>query len=123
VCPKYQATALLARTDEVLALAAWANARNAFEVAVRVMWLLYPRDRFECEMRWIALIHEWERFEERMTRYTLTISETHRLRAQALRDIREGIIKEVPIGHSPVSRIPSIEQRLNEFGTAEMFSI
>src|SRR5688572_23508354 len=33
-----EAIAVLARTDEVLAPAGWANARNAFEVAARILW-------------------------------------------------------------------------------------
>jgi hypothetical protein len=61
-----EAAALLARHDEALAPDAWANARNALDAAVRILWLLYPQDRFESEARWVALLVERERFHLRM---------------------------------------------------------
>lgn len=57
-----EAVLLMARTDEVMVSAAWANARCAFEQAVRIIWLLKPTDRYASEGRWLGFLAEAERF-------------------------------------------------------------
>jgi hypothetical protein len=51
-----QAVVTLARHDEIMATAAWSNARVAFEHSVRITWMLYPADRYEAECRWLAFL-------------------------------------------------------------------
>jgi hypothetical protein len=121
-----EAVALLARHDEVLVTAAWANARNAFELAVRVQWLLYPDDRFEAEMRWIAFLHEYERFFERTSGRPLEdcneALRSHRAEIGAsIRTFREGVQFAVPTGYRPVVGIPSIEGMLRETGSQDLY--
>lgn len=121
-----EAVAVLAKTDEVLAPAAWANARNAFEIAVRVIWLLYPDDRFEAEMRWIALLQEYERFHTRMTNVPETAVDSGRRHldlANRIREFRLGVEERIPPGYAPPSRIPSVEQMLKEINTPAMYAI
>lgn len=119
-----EAVAILARTDEVLAPAAWANARNAFEVALRVIWLLYPRDRFESEMRWLALIAEWERFHERRVRNPISSDEMrHRAMADQIHALSKVVEERVPFGYSPVTGIPSVEAMLEETKTPALKAV
>ena len=118
-----EAVAILAKSDEVLVPAAWANARNAFEIAIRIIWLLYPGDRFECEMRWLGLLAEWERFHGRMTIPFTSDDAEHRARAEKIRMFRKEVENRVPSGYTPVTRVPSVEAILEETKTPEMKAV
>ena len=48
-----------------MATAAWSNARVAFELSVRIIWMLQPTDRYEAECRWLAFLKEHEQAEVR----------------------------------------------------------
>jgi hypothetical protein len=61
-----EAVCVLARTDEVLLPAAWATARSAMESAARSLWLLEPKDSWEREARWLALVYEGARLDDRI---------------------------------------------------------
>jgi hypothetical protein len=115
---------LLARTDEVFAPAAWNNSRTAFEVSARIIWLLHPGDRFESEMRWIALVREYERFHRRMAE-GLT-SDTIAVRHRELRDdigtFIAGVEQRVPKGYSPAPGIPSVEAMMKEIKNSNMYA-
>jgi hypothetical protein len=119
-----EAAAVLARTDEVLAPAAWANARNAFETATRVVWLLYPGDRFECEMRWIALLREYEGFHDRMARAEgedIDTAAQHLRVASELRGFRTDVEARVPTGYSVPPRVPNLRDMLTEMDGSAMY--
>jgi hypothetical protein len=60
-----EAVCVLARTDEVLIPGAWATARAAMESAARCLWFLDPEDSWGREARWLALVYEGARLDER----------------------------------------------------------
>ncbi len=121
-----EAAAVLARSDELLAPAVWANARNSFEIAVRVVWLLSPADRFNSEVRWLALLLEYERFHERLASEPGTDVESaseHLAMARQIRDFRLGVEGRLPAAYSPQPRIPSIREMLKESRSEGMYRI
>lgn len=121
-----KAAAILARDDELLAPAVWPNARNAFELATRVIWLLHPSDRFDSEVRWLALLQEYERFHERMASEPLTSVETgmnYVAIARQVRAFRLGVEARLPHGYVPQPRIPSVREMLKESGSEVMYRV
>jgi hypothetical protein len=121
-----EATTTMARHDEVLVTAAWSNARVAFEHSVRIIWLLFPNDRFESEMRWIALLAERERFHRYMAASEALGAESaarHRSLAETVHRVRIGVESQVPDPYRPMLRVPRIQDMLREMGTPEMYTI
>lgn len=121
-----EAAAVLARTDELLAPAVWANARNAFEIAVRVNWLLHSSDPFQCETRWLAFVEEYERFHQRMARESIIGSDRanrHLATAHGLREFRIAVEAQLPDGYARQARIPSVRDMLNEASSESMYRI
>jgi hypothetical protein len=122
-----EAAAVLARHDEVLAPAAWANARNVFDAATRILWLLTPAERFEAEARWITLLVERERFHLRMAAVLEEDGDQeasgHRHRASRVRDFHEGVAAKLPATHSVPRRPPPADQLLRELGVAGMYRL
>lgn len=122
-----EAAAILARHDEVLAPAAWANARSVFDAATRILWLLTPDDRFEAEARWITLLVEQERFHLRMAAVLehdgAQEASDHRHRASRVRSFHEGVAARLPATHAVRRRTPPTDQLLRELGVAGMYRL
>jgi hypothetical protein len=119
-----EAVTLLAMTDEVLAPAAWANARNAFDVATRVVWLLYPPDPMDCEMRWIELLAKSERAYDRMAgNESNDLSDRNRLSSDSIALFRRKVEEAVPAGYTPHARIPSTKEMLQEIGAPGLYTV
>jgi hypothetical protein len=122
-----EAAAVLARCDEVLAPASWANARNVFDAATRILWLLVPQDRFEAEARWIALLVEYERFHRRMAAILEedgdTRARTHLERAEVVREFHTGVAAKLPPGYAVPRGMPPTDQFLREVGVAGMYQL
>lgn len=107
-----EAAIVLARHDEVLAPAAWANARNVFDAATRILWLLVPADRFISETHWIALLDESARFHTRMAKARDVPAEVrarHQARARQIQDFRDGVMAALPSGYEVPTRIPETD--------------
>jgi hypothetical protein len=51
---------LMAREDLRLLPAAFSTSRTAYEVAIRVLWLMDPTDPYEREVRWLAYLSQDE---------------------------------------------------------------
>ncbi|WP_422740566.1 DUF5677 domain-containing protein [Micromonospora sp. WMMD729] len=114
---------LMARTDMGLATAATQCARAALEHTVRAIWLLHPADRFMGEVRWLALLHEWERFEESATKEIgdTAIRGKHLQRARAIMDFRTGVEARLPVGYSSLRRLPSMRDMMVEIGIGSYY--
>lgn len=117
-----EAVANLARIDEMLAPAAWANARNALEVAIRAIWLIHPKDPMDCEMRWLALLDEYERFHRNLGDKSdplvpNAVSPTHRQDAESIRRFTEGVAAAAKdLGYERYGGRLTIEKMLEETG-------
>ncbi|MEV4819313.1 DUF5677 domain-containing protein [Micromonospora tulbaghiae] len=109
---------LMARTDMGLATPALQCARATLEHTVRGIWLLHPPDRFVGEVRWLALVHEWERFEESLAKEARDVAsrEEYLRRASTLKDFRTGVSGRLPDGYSPLRRLPSLRDMMAEIG-------
>ena len=122
-----EGAAVLARFDEVLAPASWANARNVFDAATRILWLLVPQDRFESEARWIALLVEYERFHQRMAAILEgegdTRARTHLERAERVREFHTAVAAKLPPGYVVPRGIPPTNQFLREIGVTGMYQL
>ena len=123
-----EAAAVLARHDEVLAPAASANARNVFDAATRILWLLAPGDRFEAEARWVALLVERERFHDRMAAvleadHNDQEARNHRDAAAAVRGFHTGVAAKLPAPYAVPSGPPPTDQLLRDLGVAGMYGL
>jgi hypothetical protein len=120
-----EAVTLLARTDEVLLPAAWANARAAFEISTRAIWLLFPGDRFEAEMRWIAMVDEYRRYHENMFKAGCTVSylDRHKDAVNPISAFLEGVKSRVPENYTPATHIPSVGAILDEVGATGLSAV
>jgi hypothetical protein len=117
-----QAVIALARQDEILATAAWSNARVAFEHSARIIWMLHPADRFEAECRWLAFLEEYERVERRIGREPSSDAGQRDQRAESIRNFREGVIAKLPAGYRP-AKVPSLREMLNTLNTPQMYQL
>lgn len=117
-----QAVLTLARQDEIMATAAWSNARAAFEVGVRIIWMLYPADRYEAECRWLSYLEEYGRAERRIGRESSSDAGQQNQRAEAIRSFREGVTAALPSGYRP-ARMPNFREMLNALNTPQMYQL
>lgn len=117
-----QAVLVLARQDEIMATAAWSNARAAFELSARIIWMLYPVDRYEAECRWLAYLEEYERAERRIGRESSSNAGQQNQRAEAIRTFREGVTAALPSGYRPV-KIPNLREMLNALNTPQLYQL
>jgi hypothetical protein len=117
-----QAVLVLARQDEIMATAAWSNARAAFELSVRIIWMLYPADRYEAECRWLAYLEEYERSERRIGRESSSDGGQQNQRAEAIRRFREGVTSALPSDYAP-AKMPNFREMLNALNTPQMYQL
>jgi hypothetical protein len=115
-----EAVILMARHDEVLVTAAWSNARTAFELSARIIWMLQPDDRYEAECRWLAFLDEWESTERKLVQEVPDHAELHTTRAQVIKDFREGVIRALPSGYRP-PRMPNFRDILIALDNPQMY--
>ncbi|MEE1738434.1 DUF5677 domain-containing protein [Streptomyces sp. BE147] len=120
-----EAVLLMARTDEVMVSAAWANARCVFEHAVRIIWLLDPPDRFTSECRWLGFLADVERFHRLVGEAVekdpgLAGGTFHQELEGVLREFREGVIARLPQGYEP-EKPPSFEAMLRTMDGSAMY--
>jgi hypothetical protein len=110
----------LARLDEVLVTAAWCNARAAFELSARIIWMLQPDDPYQAECRWLAYLEEWEKVERNIANEAPGHAERHTQRAEAIRAIRERITAALPNDYQ-AARKPRFQELLTALNSAEMY--
>lgn len=107
-----ESVAELARIDEVLLPGAWSCARSAYEIGMRLRWLIEPDEPFEREARWLSRIAEEERLHDQVAERLEGAGSDpswFRDRATLLRGFREDVTAKLPLGQN-VPGIPSIEQ-------------
>jgi hypothetical protein len=117
-----QAVIQMARHDEVLVTAAWANARVAFELSARIVWMLQPGDRYEAECRWLAFLGEWEDAELKLAREVPDYAGHHSEVAETIRVFREGVTSKLPTGYQP-ARMPNFREMLIALANPEMYQV
>lgn len=123
VARNIQAVALLARTDELLFPAVWPNARAAFEIGLRIIWILFPGDPFECELRLLPVLDEYARYNERMEarKPEFAIPGRHAETANGVRATLEALRARIPKGRSEPPRIPDMPSILKEIGNEHLY--
>jgi hypothetical protein len=114
---------LMAHTDMALAPPAMQCARAALEHTVRAVWLLQPPDRFVAEVRWLALLHEWEQFEDRLAHEadSANIRDRHEERRDSLLQFRLEVAARLPDGYRPSPRLPSMRSMMVEIGIGSVY--
>ena len=114
-----EAISLLARTDMVHLPSALTLARTAFEIAVRILWLLHPTDPFEREIRWLALVREDEEFHRRagdICAHFGADPSAHTALTSTLAQFREDVAQVFPPGYAQLKEIPSLRGMLANVG-------
>jgi len=114
-----EAVALLAKHDQVLFPTAMGIARSTFEIAVRVLWMMTPKDAFIRESRWLSQIENIEEYNNIAVKFYREHGFDH---SQFTQD-RELILRfrqklnELLIvkGHNP-KRLPDLRDMLKEIG-------
>jgi hypothetical protein len=117
-----QAVIALARQDEIMATAAWSNARVSFELSVRIIWMLQPTDRYEAECRWLAFLKEHEQAELRIARESSADAGERSRAAEAIRNFREGITAALPNGYRS-AKIPNLREMLRALDSSQMYQL
>ncbi|MFI7453892.1 DUF5677 domain-containing protein [Nonomuraea sp. NPDC049714] len=120
-----RAVLLMARHDEALVTAAWTSARAAFEQAIRIIWLLYPGDRFESECRWLALLRETEQYHHKVEAECRETdpdkAELHRARENSIKEFRTSVTARLPVGYTVPPKTPSISAMMHETNSEKMY--
>lgn len=116
----------LARHDLVLLPPAISAARNAFEIAVRVLWMLTPDDPYLREIRWLAHLTEIEDLYKRLAR---TYSQDRELAERMYRVVatyngfRTGVESRLPPGYSVLKRMPSLASMMEAIGEGSLYPL
>lgn len=112
----------MARHDEVFATAAWPNARVAFELSARIIWMLRPADRYEAECRWLAFLGEYESTERKLADAVPAYADRHTKRAESIRGYRDSVISALPLGYQ-AAKIPSFRDLLKVLDSPEGLTV
>jgi hypothetical protein len=125
VARNVQAVALLARTNELFIPAAWANTRTAFEVGVRLIWLLRPDDAMERQMRFLAMYNEYAEYHELMAREQSPnfFSDRHEVAAKSVRSDLAKILTLVPQGYKVPKRLPDVRTALKDIRNEALYAL
>lgn len=115
-----EAVILMARSDEVLVTAAWANSRVTFELSARIIWMLQHDDHYAAECRWLAFLLEWEKTEKALARDLPDRADFHNERATAIGNFREGVTKALPSGYRAAA-MPNFRDLLTALDNPEMY--
>lgn len=110
---------ILARTDLVLCPSGCSLARIAFEICLRIRWLLYPEDSFEREARWLAHITEEEDLWKRLSNIAETTGDAvveYTDSKNLLESARLQIQAKLPPDVKVPSKVPSVRDILKEQG-------
>jgi hypothetical protein len=124
VARNVQAVTLLARADELLLPAAWANTRTAFEVGVRIIWVLFPGDPKQSELRLLPMLDEYARYHENMDaeNATFSIRGSHKKSATELRTYLTLARAKIPDGYQEPPGIPKMQLMLTETENANLYA-
>src|SRR5205823_454556 len=95
--------------------AALSASRSAFEIAVRALWLLDPKDPFGREVRWLAQLATQENYHERLAKKFEELGldgSLHRASAKDVREFRLRVAAVLPAGYKPVQQLPNLEMMM-----------
>jgi hypothetical protein len=120
-----EAVFALAYYEKGYVTAAWVNARAAFELSVRIVWLLFPDDRYQSECRWLALLAEAEKYHYLVASETAVSSpdtaSEHRLHADAIRAFRLDVTNRLPAGYTPDLKVPKMKFMMEDLGVEKLY--
>jgi hypothetical protein len=120
-----EAVCLAARHDLCLLPSAIVLARAAFEIGIRVAWLLQPADPFQAEARWMGMLAEhasaYRRMADRLAPNGMDTSDL-RQRAGALSEYREAIEQRFPHGYQPQKKPPKLDDMLEVLQAGPLYA-
>jgi len=106
---------LLAKEDLVLLPAALSMARTAFELGVKINWLLQPDDPFAREARWLSQLRNGEEYYKKTSDVLAKFNVDNQYfkgREKMIKEFREGITKLLPSEHKVVNKMPNLRDML-----------
>jgi Family of unknown function (DUF5677) len=108
----------LAREDLILFPSAMVIARTAYEATIKLIWISYPDDPFNREIRWLAQLQTEEEYYSKMaTRMDIYGSgNTSQKISETIHDFRVGVTEKIPEGYITLKKIPNISEMLDSFG-------
>lgn len=117
---------LLAKEDLCLIAPAEALARPAFEIAIKILWILAPDDPFEREARWVAHLRGEEETRKKVNQ--LLISEGKAQRKdnilENVQNFREDITNLLlQKGYKPPEQIPNVREMMKSIGEEKKYKI
>ncbi|HMD90005.1 MAG TPA: DUF5677 domain-containing protein [Anaerolineaceae bacterium] len=117
---------LMLKKDLCLLAPGEALARPAFEIAVRLLWMLAPNDPFEREARWIAHLKNEEENRENMAKFWQEIGKAQGedITLQDVRKFREGISNLLlEKGYHPLEKMPSLRRMMKDIHEEEKYIV
>lgn len=121
-----ESVATLARDDSRLLPGAITLTRSAYEIALRILWLLQPDEPFEREARWLSSVHERERSVEKAARRMASLggdSAAYKSFADRLRQHRLAIAAKLPARIAPPNAPPSFADILRDLGEERKYPL
>jgi hypothetical protein len=115
----------LARKDLILLPAALSATRSAFEIAIRALWLLDPKDPFDREVRWLAQLQTEESFSERYADKAEGMGLNglqHRENAKNVRNFRLAVAAKLPLGYSCIKQLPKLDEMLKNLDQPQLYT-
>jgi len=114
-----EAVGTLARGDLVMLPSALVVTRAAFETSARSQWLVYPKEVYAREARWLAHMKSEENASERLGKLTAVQGSTdHSLgvRAAEIQKFREAVSERLPPHIKRIDALPNLRAILVELG-------
>jgi hypothetical protein len=105
----------LAKEDLVLLPAALSMARPAFELGVKINWMLQPEDPFEREARWLSQLRNGEEYNKKTSSILQKFNienQGFRNQAKTIKEFRENITRLLPSKYKAVQKMPSLRDML-----------
>lgn len=120
-----EAVIILARTDLVLYPGAMNLTRSVFEMAMKTLWMLDPKDAFDREVRWLAQLQTEEEFFDRISKRLgnqgLDITDLLRSR-DIISGFKNAVTKKLPEPYKPISKIPNLVSMMESINLENKYS-
>jgi hypothetical protein len=115
----------LAKKDLVLLPSAMNLTRTVFEMAMKTLWMLEPKDPFDRELRWLAQLQTEEGYFDRLSRRMKALGIDNRKVVEAksyISDFRIGVTLKFPKPYQPLSNIPDLASMMKAIGEENKYA-
>lgn len=110
----------LARRDLILLPGAYLSARVAFEIGIKILWMLDPEDPFKREVRWLTHLRTEEDFHRKIAN---EIGQSASNRADLIGSFRTSVERKLPPKYQLLKQLPNFREMLISIGEERKYSL